>query len=375
MKRIIIITVVAVFMLPGNLVAVDVEPAEQVSEALLPSGKAAVRQVHELHGKNSPSCNKCHPKVARSRWASERLVPRMEDCVDCHPAADNVTLHTPVTDECRTCHGKLKKDERPIRGDYPRPNIRFSHKAHQGGHASCTECHPRAAAGLPRGESRDLMGMRKCYFCHIRGKGSTECRTCHLVHRDGKLVTKYKTARLTPPTWLVGPNHGVEWAGQHARTAGADSSMCANCHREKFCSDCHSGKLRPRNIHPGDWITAHGVSTRLNNPRCRGCHRKQSFCLGCHRRSGVASDSPKHARPEGGAGRYHKGMENRTLMRRAKHDITTCVSCHSEGSCITCHQRQKPHPPGWSRKCAKVAARNPNACAKCHSGGAWSRCN
>ncbi len=372
MRRIVI--VFAAVAMVWSLGLVWAGAPETPSKILLPKRQPSVFNAHSLCDAASKSdCAVCHPKAASSRWASERLVPNMERCADCHQAAKDVMIGTPVTADCRKCHSKLKNGERPIRGDYPRPNIRFSHAAHRG-EVGCEVCHTRAASRLPDSSLQDMPTMRRCYDCHKQSKRATDCRTCHLVQQDGRVVTDYNGLKLMPPVWLKGPTHGIEWVSSHARKAGADSSFCGSCHRESFCRDCHTGKRRPRNAHPGDWLTSHGVSTRLDNPRCRGCHRKQSFCISCHRRAGVAPDSPPKSRTTGGHGRYHKTMENSQLMRRAKHDITSCVSCHSESSCISCHQTRNPHPAGFSRKCKPLATRNRRACAKCHPGEVWKRC-
>ncbi len=346
-----------------------------VSSVLLPAGRSDVRSVHHLHDASKIPCAKCHQRATFSRWASDRLVPDMEICAECHKQAQNVTIVTAVTKACRICHNRLKPGQRPVRAPYPRPNIRFSHKAH-GNNTGCGKCHKNAAAGTVNNPGRDIAVMGQCYNCHQQKKASTACRSCHLANHDGRLLTEFSGTRLTPPTWLIGPNHGHTWVQHHASTAGRNSALCGSCHRESFCQDCHTGRLRPRNVHPGDWMAAHGVSTRLDNPRCRGCHRKQSFCITCHRRSGVAPDSPENSMPAGGPGRYHKGMTASKLMRRAKYDIAACVSCHNEGSCISCHKRPdlKPHPPGFKHKCQSLATRNRRACAKCHRDDVWHRC-
>jgi hypothetical protein len=296
----------------------------------------------------------------------------MERCAPCHEAARDVTAATPVTDACRPCHEGLAAGERPLPAIYPRPNLRFPHAAHR--QVDCGACHPRAAQGLDAGDARDVMGMRVCYGCHEReARASAECRSCHLVHADGRMVTGIGSSLLTPPAWLKGPSHGPTWSQSHASQAGADSRFCAACHRETFCQGCHSGRLRPRDAHPGDWIAVHGVTTRIDNPRCRSCHRKQSFCITCHRRQGVAPDSPARVRPPG-SGRFHGSMSVEQICRRARHDITACASCHSEGSCISCHSAIKPHPAGWDKRCKPLVRRNARACAKCHQGDVSHRC-
>ncbi len=345
------------------------------SPALLPPGQPAVRDVHaRCPGAKSP-CTTCHPDATSSRWASDRLVPAMAVCESCHPEVKGATPVTPVTSACRKCHSDLGPAGKPVRGRYSRPNIRFSHTAHQQV-ADCKTCHPRAAARQPSPPHQDVVPMRACFTCHRTQGAPTGCRTCHLVEKDGRMVTQLGGRKLQPPVWLIGPNHGPTWHQNHAPTAGRESSLCASCHVDAFCQNCHTGALRPRKTHPGDWLRSHGVSSRLERPNCRNCHRKQSFCLTCHRRSGVAPDSPAESLTFRGQGRYHGTRTPREICRRARHDIGSCVSCHSERSCTSCHAnaRYNPHPPGFKNRCRKLASRNRRVCTKCHTNQPWNRC-
>ena len=67
---------------------------------------------------------------------------------------------------------------------------------------------------------------------------------------------------------------------------------CGNCHSERECVDCHDGRVRPRSIHPNDFLSLHAVEAQKNGASCTSCHRQQSFCLSCHQRSGVAQSGP-----------------------------------------------------------------------------------
>lgn len=351
--------------------AAGVEPPG-VSPALLPRAAPVLRSAHEAHPPGSPGCAACHPKAAASAWASQRLAPDMADCAPCHPEVVGATALSAVTDACRRCHVAFAADGAPLPSRAPRPNVRFSHRAHAS--RPCAGCHPAAAAGERSTRGPDVAGMRTCYACHeARGGRLAACRTCHIARPDGRMVTGIGAEILTPPDWLAGPSHGASWPGSHAAAAGARSELCASCHEERFCMRCHGGALRPRDVHPGEWIRAHGASTRLDNPHCRSCHRSQTFCLGCHRRAGVAIDSPERARPEG-TGSPHKGAPPAQICRRARSDIQSCVSCHSESSCVTCHATINPHPPGFARRCGPLARRNERACSKCHADGVWRRC-
>lgn len=360
----------ALWILTGLAVAAAATMASQrPRSALFPAARKSVVQVHATHLEKSVACDRCHPGAQSSAWASERLAPRMSDCESCHPEVTGVTAATPVTDTCRKCHGPLKEGQTPRPGFYPQPLVRFSHKAH--GASTCASCHP---SGEDVHSSPSLPSMRQCYDCHKKRTGAADCRRCHLVQGDGRLRTRLDGVLLQPPPWIIGPNHGSGWAGEHAATAGHRSSLCGACHSNKFCQDCHSGALRPRNLHPGDWIGTHGTATRFDNPRCQGCHRTQSFCLTCHRRAGVATDSPSATRPRQGAGRLHGTTSVSELMRRGKKNITACVSCHTESSCIACHSLVNPHPASWKHRCSKLGPRSETACRKCHLQGS-DRCS
>lgn len=367
------VTILVVAVLVGAGLGSHATGGGGLLSPLLRAARPGVVDVHGEKGHAKLACGKCHPGAKTSAWASDDLIPRMPLCGECHPVAAQATVFTAPTEECGACHIGVDEGARPGRGDYPRPDLRFSHRAHDG--IGCAACHPGSAAGEPTGPGRDAVGMRKCYDCHRRkGMGLAECRTCHLVLEDGRMDTKIRGQILTPPSWLAGMSHGADWVQSHAPVAGARSEMCAACHRETDCQDCHAGRLRRKNVHPGDWMSAHGVSTRMDNPRCMGCHRTQSFCITCHRRAGVAPDSPSAARPPG-AGAFHGSAGPEKICRRAKRDITACVSCHSESSCIRCHATINPHPPGFSRRCKPLALKNQSACVKCHGNDSiWRRC-
>ena len=342
------------------------------SSVMIPKGNSCVKDVHAVHLSPKIACAKCHPKAEKSGWASDRLVPDMADCGPCHSEVNGISVFSRPNDSCNKCHTKISSNKLPVRSEYPRPNIRFSHKSHKD--IGCSDCHLAAGGKTATGPGLDVIGMKTCYACHNKRPGaSTKCRTCHLTHSDGRMITQLNGKLLTPPNWLAGNTHGENWAGSHAAKAGADSAFCSSCHRDKFCQDCHTGRLRPRNIHPGDWVASHGINTRMGNPNCAGCHRSQTFCITCHRRTGVAPDSPYRTKAAN-SGNYHKAKSPAQICKRARYDITSCVSCHSESSCIKCHVAINPHPAGWSKRCKPLASRNQRACAKCHQGSVWKRC-
>ncbi|MBN2341627.1 MAG: cytochrome c3 family protein [Deltaproteobacteria bacterium] len=342
--------------------AVSAQKSTQIR--LLPSSSSAVLSSHGVHKEANISCVSCHRSVQTSGRSTDRNIPLMENCASCHVEA--VKKNAPWSTDCAMCH--RKQDETFItRGKYPDANIKFSHRAHQ--KQLCENCHR-----IEVDAATVSVSMKTCYECHQAKKNaSTSCRTCHLVTPDGRMKVQFESVKLFPPEWLTGPTHGAEWTGNHAETAGRNSAFCANCHLESQCQGCHTGRIRPKNIHPGDWLQTHGNHSTMDNHRCANCHRAQSFCLSCHRRAGVSPDAPSNKRSARPAD-FHRGAPAAQICRRARTNITSCVSCHSESSCTTCHANINPHPVGFSHRCKPLAKHNKRACAKCHQGNAERLC-
>jgi hypothetical protein len=71
-----------------------------------------------------------------------------------------------------------------------------------------------------------------------------------------------------------------------------------------------------------------------------------------------------------GAG-YHDAKEFFLLNhgQAARQSLETCVSCHSERDCLTCHsavggRRFNPHGPGFDAK--TLRRKSPSTCTACH---------
>jgi hypothetical protein len=369
--------------------------AARTSPVLFPLERRTVTFEHRQHGPELDlGCTDCHAAARTSRRASDLLLPAGTACDRCHgtdhrqPSAVIFTGDRPPKG-CGACHELLgEAPDRVAPHRYPAPRLRFDHAAHEQRNIGCAQCH--GSLDTPAGEGRAaLPSMRRCATCHLapgeaRGDASSRCTTCHLT-AGGVMRTDFPTGQLLPPRWLGDAQHGPDFARHHAAAAAANSRFCANCHRESECAACHDGRVRPRRLHPNDWLSLHGRAAELGSPRCTGCHREQSFCLGCHQRLGVAQTAPTGA--TGSRGRYHPpstvwtdspaGRGHHSWA--ARRNLDACIGCHVERDCVSCHatasrggagsgigHRANPHGAGFRRRCGAALRKNPRPCLLCH---------
>jgi hypothetical protein len=298
---------------------------------------------------------------------------------------------------CAFCHVGARDDGVPAiaRVAMPEPNLKFDHRVHIEKKIACERCHGAVEqVGLATREH--LPRMQGCLECHRAAPGSQSratpsaaCGTCHLTADAGRLKTRFASGVLLPPQWLRNAEHGADWIERHKAVAANDSRFCGNCHSERECVDCHDGRVRPRSIHPNDFLSMHAVAAQQNAASCASCHRQQSFCLSCHQRSGVTQSGPFDNLA--GRGRFHppralwsegpRGSSHHAWQ--AQRNLNACTSCHTERDCTTCHSTRRvggpgggpvnglgrgvdPHPPGFRAQCGPPLRRNPRACLVCH---------
>jgi hypothetical protein len=92
-------------------------------------------------------------------------------------------------------------------------------------------------------------------------------------------------------------NHTKTFISHHSTIAKQNENVCAMCHRQSFCSDCHSVgiELKPsvknhtetkQNMpHRGDYLTRHRIDGRIDPTGCFSCHgspKTQRSCSKCH---------------------------------------------------------------------------------------------
>jgi hypothetical protein len=377
------------------------DPDTGPSTVIYPPQQLTVRFDHKKHLSKDvgATCKTCHSAAYKSASAQDKLTPGGTLCDACHGTdhtnLDKVIAGSDATGQCGFCHQGYS----PANGntvahqEMPRANLLFDHKKHVDHNIGCAQCHG-AVQELELATRDQLPRMRGCFGCHqmpdsaSRGEAKSACETCH-VRGPGatRIRTMFPSGVLEPPRWLHNAEHTPDFILRHKWVAGNDSQFCSNCHTEKYCADCHDGRIRPRSVHPNDYISMHAIEARMATQRCTSCHHEQSFCLGCHERVGISMSGPPGVRE---SGRFHPPKQiwsdpPRQLGHHAfeaERNLNACVSCHIERDCVVCHGAQgvgggfDPHKTGFVGGCGAQFKRNPRPCFVCHepSDGRLSLC-
>jgi len=118
------------------------------------------------------------------------------------------------------------------------------------------------------------------------GPGRPQCTTCHA---DAVLAGAQKPFSAF--------DHSASFVKDHKFLAGRDSNVCAACHAQSFCADCHSGKTmiapdvrlgnRPDRDtpHRADYLTVHRFDGKADPTSCFKCHGRANNekCILCHK--------------------------------------------------------------------------------------------
>lgn len=370
------------------------------SPVVFPAQELGVRFNHKKHVKELKlSCTTCHELAKTSKNSADSLIPKGTRCDGCHgsdhrnPSAVSSEPNE-LIGQCGFCHLGYRPEHgnRVARISIPAPNLRFDHARHAQRNIGCAQCHG-AVEELELATRDQLPRMKGCFKCHqmpepARGDAPGACPTCHLTEPGGALKTTFSSGKLLPPPWLHDSGHTPDWIERHKKIAGDESRFCSNCHSPNYCTDCHDGRVRPRRVHPNDWLAMHPTAARQNNPTCTSCHQQQAFCLGCHQRAGVTLSGP-YANFNGRT-RFHPPKSIWTDGARspahhaweAQRNINACVSCHQERDCTVCHataavggrgagmplggQGVSPHPRGFRARCGLALRQNARSCLVCH---------
>ncbi len=279
------------------------------------------------------NCEECHTKPGPFFFLTAKLEALQE------PVKQLTGYEVPILGSvqnasCRRCH-----TDKQLFPTISKNGIRVNHEHLILAGYQCSTCHSTVAHGtaVPVG-SQTYPTMDKCLVCHnnrytgLDGKVATsECDLCH----------------KTPPAGAKPSNHTDAWIKIHG-TNGI-LSTCSACHPERGatpppgvpgsppnCVDCHHGVLMP---HAADWVKAHGgVEQKLGLKACEQCHDKRTYCDGCHQ--------VPVPHPAGWLGEHRQ---------QAAQHVGSCLNCHSQADCQTCHAAHDKGTPrahryfrGWA---------------------------
>ncbi len=302
------------------------------------------------------------------------------ECLDCHDgieSSDAVGFGLPSMDVCGRCHSEIQESENCTKchsnpASAKRLTLRtialnFSHKNHiERVNNDCTACHTTIATST-NVKDDNIPSMDLCTSCHSAAVQELKCSQCH---------TNLGSYDLKP---IIHMSHKGNFIKEHQEFARADVSVCAQCHQESFCSDCHAKTegLRPvikfpesehrAFIHRGDWLSRHPPEARADQNRCLKCHDLKR-CRDCHERtSAMPARSKEIGHPEGWGTPGDPNFHGRVARR----DITLCAACHDEGEnsiCVSCHYvgspvRKNIHPRGFKSSMDK---NKDKMCTVCH---------
>ena len=369
---------------------------------------------HGPHPDSALQCSSCHTMAGAQRMDVQHAV--VERCVACHqPGGSHLALPDSA---CSTCHLTLANATRLSEARVKAFPVPESHREPAfvlQGHgrtiaagtsavpASCATCHARefctqchvdgpeqrAIRALAR-DSRSLLHRAELrappthaaadfVYRHAdpARDGARACRTCHT--QESCTVCHATGLRQASALAAAGPDrgkgaqvirsrpvsHDAQFRDRHAAVATATPTSCTTCHTRTQCLDCHRPTAASTGgYHPAGFLTRHPAAAYARETSCADCHSPAGFCAACHQQSGLVAQ--RTLRPG-----FHDGKQFFLAGhgQAARQSLETCVGCHTERDCLTCHSAQggrrfNPHGPGFDG--ARLKRKNPEMCTACH---------
>lgn len=300
-----------------------------------------IRAPHERHKKADVDCATCHETLWEATDLTTVDLPKEKVCLGCHKEEKLEKKN------CGFCHTdpanpqKHAKHERGLNMDHTKHLERVKDE-------DCTVCHkqlpdPLWTEGL-------APPMDACFTCHEHEEqyARGECEPCH------------KDLARFPLKPLANYSHRAEFVKNHRQEARSGAAMCANCHEDSFCAECHAKTVDHKVeyvhaesversfIHRNDFLSRHPIEAKADQSMCMRCHGT-NFCQACHVQHGLlpGAEGALNPHPQGfGDGKAHGAA--------ARKDIVGCAACHDQGAasnCVSCHKvggvGGNPHPPSW----------------------------
>ncbi len=279
--------------------------------AMIVSGQNAADQIIFPHGFHVEDmeidCAECHTGLEGSTELSHKLLPLMDQCLDCH---DGDT----ASEECELCH--TNPDEADTYGWLPTKGLIFPHATHLVNGTECSKCHPGKASAEALA-TRLAPTMGACMYCHQTPITDSGCLDCHAT-LENKLPA----------------SHGIGWEKTHGIYA---PGTCSTCHQVTDCESCHAQAQFEKRVHPANYEFLHAGDFFGFELECSTCHSMSRDCSSCHHVKGVMPMS--HNSP------YWAGDETSGLHFHADEAMDKpdyCQVCHEPAVDMTC-QRLECH--------------------------------
>lgn len=292
----------------------------------------------------------------RFRGAAHGAAARVGPAVAGAPvAAGCATCH--ARDFCVTCHVDAPEQAiiQALRPD-PRSTAIAAELAAPSSHAE---------PGFLSAHGRDFAARpQACSTCHTR----ESCLACHAAAPKGA-VALFAAGPGRGPGAIIArrapPSHGGNFADRHGADASAGPASCAACHVQPDCLSCHRPDAGAApGYHPAGFLARHPAAAYSRETACSECHNTGGFCASCHASAGVVANRTLR-------GGYHDAKQFFLAGhgQAARQNLESCVSCHAERDCLTCHgatggRRFNPHGPGFDAN--RLRKKNPEMCTACH---------
>ncbi len=319
------------------------------------SEKDKITFSHQFHLEQGLECLNCHEGIQSSEAVGFGL-PSMDVCAQCHS-------ETQESENCTKCHSNPSSAKKLTLRTIA---LNFSHKNHmERVNNDCTACHITVIKST-QVKDDNIPSMDSCTSCHSATLRELKCSQCH---------TNLGSYDLKP---IMHMSHKGNFIKGHQEFARADISVCAQCHQESFCSDCHAkteglkASIKfPESehrafIHRGDWLSRHPLEARADQNKCLKCHDLKK-CIECHEKvSAEPARSMEPGHPKGWGEPASPDFHGRVARR----DIALCAACHDQGEnsiCVECHRTDRLkvniHPKGFKSSLDK---KKNKMCAVCH---------
>ncbi len=243
-----------------------------------------------------------------------------------------------------------------------RYSLNYSHKLHVvDNEMECSACHGPAADGKMSRPDHDV-----CSGCHEIDvdKPSADCLMCHRVRSPEQIEVRHKESLQGEEIIFSHETHdylGASCADCHARAPASTSSKenvlplkeaCLICHDDEIapqedCGVCHVESSPVNATHRLDWEVNHGIESMMANSNCLACHSEDT-CIECHQDK--------------------KPLDHNNAWRRITHggeaawNRSRCMVCHETDSCERCHDSTRPR----SHRAAGWTSGSSLHCSQCH---------